>query len=180
MKNTLIALVVILSITACSNPNQKEIKEVDELITIAEETEKSLLSVDTARVFAIKKIMNEDYKILNQFTDTLGKEEAFRIADIVGNKKKFFRLSANYNKYVQEIKLSKSQLTNLKKDLENEAIKKEQFLRYFETEQQALMSINKKIHKSVDGIEQAIGKYELERPELLEIFEKRKKKAASN
>lgn len=176
MKNILIVISLIISATACTSPHKKEIEEVDALLSIAIETEKALLSVDTAKVFAIKKIMKEDYKILNQFSDTLNKEEAFRIADIVGNKKKFFRLSSNYIDYVHQIELSKNQLINLKKDLQNETLQIDQFAGYFETEEAVLMKLTQKIHKSVDGIDKAIGKYELERPKLLEIFEKRKQK----
>ena len=180
MKNILSVLIIGLVFMACESPNKKEIEEVNALLTIASDTEKMLLSVDTASVFKIKKIMGEDFKRLSSFSDTLKKEEAFRIADIFGSKKKVFRMAKNYVGYFTQLSLSKKQLSNLKKDLENGLLKDGKFQGYYESEQSVLMKLNADINKYANGMDAAIGKYELERPELLELLEKRKLRATNN
>ena len=85
-KYILVIIVVGLGVISCSNPNEKEIGEVNALISIVEETEKSLLSVDTSVVFDAKRQMDKDIAMLNQYIDTVNREEAFRLDDILGNK----------------------------------------------------------------------------------------------
>ncbi len=181
MKKYILILIVIgFGIVSCESPNKKEITEVESLLKRALESEKSLLSLDTARVFATNRMMKEDFASLNKFTDTLKKEEAFRIADIFGSKKKFVRLNSNYSNFLSQLEITKTQLNNLKRDLENDLIKKEQYLEYYNSENNVLIDLISKVNKYSNGIETAIGKYELERPELLEILNKRKLRAEEN
>lgn len=179
-KYILLILVIGFGFSACNNPNEKEIAEIDALLTIVNDTEKSLLSVDTSRVFAAKMEMEKDLAVFNKFTDTLNKEEAFKVADIFGNKKKLYRLTSNYSDFIRQINFSRDQLTNLKKDLENGLIKKEDFSGYYKTEETSLMNLNSRINQSINGIETVIGKFELDRQDLLKIIEQKKLKAAAN
>ncbi len=180
MKNFLIVLITSITLFSCGNANQKEIAEVDGLLTLIEETEKSLLSIDTARVFATQRQMEIDFKEYTQFTDTITREEVFRVDEIVGSKKKFNRTTKNYIAFLDNVNYSKEQLGNLKTDLKNGLIKKEQFLIYFESEKSAFNGLTKKIEKSIGDFEVAIAKYELERPEFLQLIENRRQRAAEN
>jgi hypothetical protein len=176
MKSYLILLTVVIGLCACSSPNQKEIGEVDELLLLVDSLEKSLLSIDTSRVLATGRQMDTDFKEYFQFTDTLTREEVFRVENIFGSKKRFLRIKKNYGALTQELSHSKKQLNNLKVDLKNGLVKKEQYRGYYDSEKNAYNGILHKISKSVINFEEAISKYELERPELLEFIEKRKQR----
>ncbi|MGB0882086.1 MAG: hypothetical protein ACPGSO_03975, partial [Vicingaceae bacterium] len=84
-------LFVAISLGACNTPNQNEIKEVEALIAKVDSTEKALLSLDTAKIFGTKRQLATDIKEFERIKDTLTREEAFRVADYFGSKKKFYR-----------------------------------------------------------------------------------------
>ncbi|PCI95048.1 MAG: hypothetical protein COB15_12600 [Flavobacteriales bacterium] len=181
MKKYILLIIVIgLGVISCSNPNEKEIGEVNALISIVEETEKSLLSVDTSVVFDAKRQMDKDIAMLNQYIDTVNREEAFRLDDVLGNKKKIHNLMKNYPEFIKQINFSKNQLTNLKQDLENDLMNKKDFKTHYAMEQEQLMVLNNQINKVVGNIDLAIEKLKSDRPELLEIIERRKLRASDN
>jgi hypothetical protein len=111
--------------------------QVDKLLSLVKEAEKEILTIDTSLVFSTKRQMVKDFKTYTQFTDTVSKEEAFRIDEIFGSKKKFIRITKKYNSFIVKIKHSKEQLNHLKTDLENELMSKEDFLTYYESEKTA-------------------------------------------
>ncbi len=179
-KYILLIFVIGLGFNACNNPYEKEIGEVEGLLVIVNDTEKSLLSVDTSRVFAAKRQMEKDLAEFNRTSDTLNRKEAFKVADIFGNKKKLYRLTSNYHDFMNQIKFSKNQLNNLKRDLKNGLITKEEFKNHQIMEQTAVMKLSTEINKAVDGLELALQKLELDRPELLKILEQRRLEIVTN
>jgi len=180
MKKYILLIVIVgIGLVAC-NPNEKEIAEVNDLMTVVEETEHSLFSIDTAKVFAVKKQMELDLKDFNTVNDTLSKEEAFMLGDIFASKKKLFRLEENFFRLMNEIEVSKKQLNDMRQDLESGVMSKEDFKKNFAIENTAIMNLGSQINKSVSGIEVAVQKFELDRPDLLKFLEKRKERASSN
>ena len=179
-KYVLLFLIIGLAFNACKNPNEKEIADVKALIVSVEDSEKFLFAVDTSKVFSFKRQMEKDLMNFNSIQDTLTKEEAFKVGDIFASKKRLFRLESNYPELIREIEFSKKQLNNLKQDLENQVMKKEDFKLNFATEKAAVKDLEGKINKSIQNIEVDLQKYELDREELLELIEKRKQRAAAN
>lgn len=169
-------LVVGLTFTACENLLQQEINEVDALLLIVKETENSLLLVDTSRVFEVKRKMVKDLAELDNFNDTLTREEAFRLGDIFASKNKIFRLKGKYGKLINQIEFSRKQLNNLKQDLENKVMKKEDFKLHYDVELTAVKELEMTLKKSIQGLEGGMQKYELDRKELFEIIEGEKHK----
>ncbi|MGB0883014.1 MAG: hypothetical protein ACPGSO_08660, partial [Vicingaceae bacterium] len=107
-------------------------------------------------------------------------EEAFRVADYFGSKKKFYRLSARYPQFIADIELSKKQLNNLKQDLENDLVKKDYYSTYYADEHSAFKDLEFQVNKLVTGIDVVVDKYETDRPKLLELMEELKQKSANN
>jgi len=179
-KYILIFLVLGLSFSSCKNAFEKEIGEVESLLSIVNDTEKSLLSVDTARVFSAKRQMEKDLAEINKTKDTLTKEEAFKIDELFASKKGIYRLTENYSNFIGQINFSKSQLTNLKQDLENGLMTKEAFTENIAKEQTYVLELNKEINKGVDGLEVNLEKLRLFRPEIEELIEQLKQKEIIN
>ena len=100
MKNFISILILGIIFIGCTNTYQNEIDQVDELLSLVKDAEKEILMIDTSRVFSMKRQMVRDFKNYTQFTDTVSKEEAFRIDEIFGNKKKFIRFAKNYNSLI--------------------------------------------------------------------------------
>ena len=165
---------------SCTNPNAKEIEEVDALLTIINDTEMSLLSIDTGLVFGTKRQMEMDIEEISNISDTITREEAFKLDDIFRSKKGFNTITNNYNGFLREIDFSKKQLNNLKQDLENGLMKEEDFKINYALEEEHILMLNGKIGKALNGLNLAIEKHKSDRPLLLEIIENKKLKAAAN
>jgi len=179
-KITLVLVGMIIVFTACKNEMSKEIGEVDGLITMVNEIEKTVLSVDTAKAFQAKRQISNDLQLIENLGDTLDKESAFILDDYYSGKKRLYRFYNNYKDFIVQIDYSKKQLDNLKQDLNNGIVTKENFKEYYMLEHASLMDLNSKVNKSVGGIEEAIQKMELKRPDILNLFEELKQKAASD
>ena len=176
----LFTIIAGLTLNSCENPNKKEIGEVDELISMIEDSEKSLLSVDTSVVFAAKRQMDIYIADINSLNDTLTREEAFQLEEFFGSKKRLHKIMGNYPGFIRQIEFSKDPLNNLKQDLENGLIKKEDFKTHYVTEQAEIMSLNAQINKAVGGLDFAVEKLESDKSAILEFIENKKLKAADN
>lgn len=180
--NKILFFVLILSLTftACKNAMEKEIGEVDALISMVDEIEKSVLSIDTTRAFAAKRQISMDLAMIESLGDTLDKATAFKLDDYYSGKKRLFRFSTNYKGFINQIGYAKDQLKNLKQDINNGLIEKDKFKDYYIEEQASVMELSSKVNKSISGIEVAIQKMELERDEILTLFEELKQKKSEN
>ena len=54
------------------------------------------------------------------------------------------------------------------------------FLTYYQSEKNNLDLLLLKINKATGGFDKAIAKYKLERPEIIELIENRRKRAVTN
>ena len=178
-KYILIGLVVGLIFVSC-NPNQKEIGEVESLLALIEDSEKSLLSVDTSLVFEVKRQMDQDIFSINTSGDTLTRKDAFKLDDVFGSKKRLHTIMRNYPGFLHQIEFSKKQLNNLKKDLEKGLVTKEDFTSYYKAEQNEVMELNSQISKALAGLDLSVIKFKKDRPIVLEILKKRKLNTATN
>ncbi|PJA09593.1 MAG: hypothetical protein COX70_01390 [Flavobacteriales bacterium CG_4_10_14_0_2_um_filter_32_8] len=177
-KYIILSLIFAIGFSSCKNAFEKELGEVEKLLAEVNETEKSLLAVDTAKVFSTKRQMEKDLLTINAINDTLTKAEAFKIDELFSSKKRVFRLAENYADFFGQINFSKNQLKNLKQDIENGLITKEDFAIHFVEEQNAVSELKKKISKRVDGLDVDLEKFRLFRPAIDEFIEHRKNKAA--
>ena len=180
MNNFLIILITGFIFMGCANANQKEIEQIDELLNLVTEVENELLAIDTSKVFAMKQQIVIDFKEYTQFTDTISKDEALRVDEIFGTKKKFIKISKNYTTFIKNAKHAKDQLNRLKTDLEKKLVSKEDYITYYQSEKIAVSDLKLRVSKSTSNFAVAISKYELERPELLELIEKRRQRSVVN
>jgi len=160
----------IFILQSCRNVNQKEIGEVDALLKIMADAEELLQAVDTSDLYSITTFVKADLKRLREYKDTLTKEAAFKVDDYIGRKKTLYALATNYSRYEFELKEERKQLNNLKQDLENNLIKKEDFVTYYESEQRAVLHINDQISIATEGMAERIKKMIDGREEFLKVL----------
>lgn len=158
-----------LLIQSCSS-FKKEVKEVDSLIKILNGTKELILSVDTAEVFPLKREVKKNLQNLQAYKDTLDRESAFLMSDYHSYRKTLYFISDNYYRFIAEVELSEKQLNDLKKDMNNGAITKENFVKYFEAEQAIIVDLNTKISKAVNGLEIIIREIKKIQPQVDEIM----------
>ncbi|HEY9083300.1 MAG TPA: hypothetical protein VIN73_08190 [Vicingaceae bacterium] len=157
---TLITFIAIsaIGLFSCGEDYTNEIGHVDGLIKILDSSEEVLHDVDTATLFEMTIFVKESIAKIKSKNDTLTKEAALEADQFVGRLKSLYGLSKNYNKYQQEIDLIRTQLNNLKQDLNNGIISKEQFPAYYEIEQGGVISINDKINHATNGMSNRLDK----------------------
>lgn len=165
---------------ACNNAYEKEIAEVQGLMKMVDEMEKSILSVDTSKAFTAKRNIASDIKTIEDLVDTLDRETAFRLDDLFSGKKKIYRFQENYNSILNQIKFAKNQLDNLKQDLSNGLIDKDTFGKYYSTEHASIIDLNMQVNKSVTGIDEIVQQYELNREEIKQLINELAQKSANN
>jgi len=161
LKNiTLITLVTFSSIWLCScnEDYTNEIGHVNGLIKILDSSEEVLHDVDTSTLFEMTIFIKQSIKKIQSKNDTLTKEAALEADQFVGRLKSLYNLSNNYKKYQKEIDLIRTQLNNLKQDLNNGIISKEKFPAYYENEQGAVITINENINHATNGISERFKK----------------------
>lgn len=156
----LITLVTFSSIGlfSCGEDYTNEIGHVDGLLKILDSSEKALHDVDTATLFEMTIFVKQSIEKIQSKNDTLTKEAALEADQFIGRLKSLYNLSKNYKKYQQEIDLIRTQLNNLKQDLNNGIIPKEQFAAYYEIEQGGVISINDKINHATNGMSNRLKK----------------------
>lgn len=160
-----------LLLVACKPNYNKEISQIDGLIEILTAAEEVLYSVSKDSLLEITQLVREDIKKIQSKNDTLTREAAFKADEYIGRLKHLTRLSINYGKMEGELELIKTQLENLKKDLQNGLIEQKDFLTYYESEKTAVILINDKIAKSTNGMSHRIRKMFANRPEFVALID---------
>jgi len=160
-----------LLLVACKPHYEREIAQIDGLSKILTASEEVLHSVNRDSLFEITQLVKEDIKRIQSKNDTLTREAAFKADEYVGRLKHLNRLYINYGKMEDELNTIKTQLENLKQDLQNELIQQKDFLTYYENEKTAVILINDKIAHSTNGMSHNIRKMFKNRAEFVALIE---------
>ncbi len=156
---------------SCSPNYEREIAQIDGLSKILTASEEVLHSVNRDSLFEITQLVKEDIKRIQSKNDTLTREAAFKADEYVGRLKHLNRLYINYGKMEDELNTIKTQLNNLKQDLQNGLIQQKDFLTYYESEKTAVILINDKIAHSTNGMSHNIRKMFKNRAEFVALIE---------
>lgn len=149
-------IVCFVVLFSCGAKYQKEIKELEHLSTMTLNSKEVLLSVDTAEVNKWMHQLHSDFQFIHKNRDTISKEIAIAL-DRFYQQNKAMRLFMNSYKDMHEaLEKNQEQLANLKEDLSNGAIAKDDFLKYHEVEQRFVTDLNTKINASVGGVAKAL------------------------
>lgn len=148
-------VVFIIALSACKNDqNEKFIAKVDSLNMELKAIETKVLSMDTADFK--KRIAYNDEKlayIQNNFTDTASKDQAIFMSDIIAVKRSYNKMLKQREDVIKEIVFSKTQLFDLKRDLQNNLILPNSFKEYFVAESKAINNISNTVNGLVKWAE---------------------------
>jgi hypothetical protein len=155
---------------SCKNANDKELGEIDGLIKILDTTEEALHAIDTSDLYSITKLVKEDLKRINKSNDTLTREAAYKVDLYIGRTKTLYSLSNNYTKFQTEIVDLKKQLNNLRQDVSNNLIKKEDYSKYYNSEQKMVLYVKEEVSLATRGMADRIKKMLEERDGFVEML----------
>ncbi|NUM50944.1 MAG: hypothetical protein HUU48_07490 [Flavobacteriales bacterium] len=156
-----------------SGKYQKEISALDSLHNLLNIAEQQLASTDTAKVRTIKAEMQKNMDFITEnYKDTFSMDMAMMLSDYAFPKKKVYRnFIGNYSKFLKDIEYTRSQLSNLKQDLENKSIPEDKVLTYFTTEQNAVLTICNTIDQNVNTIQTYFLRFDTLHPKVLHIVD---------
>jgi len=160
MKNTQLSIsffllaLIYLSNGACTRIDYtKELAQVDSLSVKVDSILSNLNAIDTSEVMGYIPLMKED---LQWIQENISEENVNAAKIFIYKVKTVNKLSLtftyDYVKAKKESELSKTQLFDLRKDLVNSSIEKNDALKYIEDERKAVEAINNHTIKMIERI----------------------------
>lgn len=139
----LTAILTIGVLFACKpSPYQKEIAQIDSLLSILHGTEQVYSEIDTGLLKEVEFHVKTRMAYLETRFDTLPYELAIFLSHYSYPLKKSYKKAIHYYKiYGEELQHSQKQLQNLKHDLKYNLIEKTKALQYLEEETQYVLKL---------------------------------------
>lgn len=170
-----ILLVAVLDTGCAGNRFKSEIKTCDSLLTILDNSSKVFATLDSAKYSEIREDVKKTiesienyYKTLN---DTMPTKEAFLLGDYKLVFKGYKRFPQHYAQHNEELKYSIKQITDLKTDMQNNAITKPVAKRFLAEE----TSNCSQLATSVSGFElqttKTLEKYLEQKPVMVQLMD---------
>ncbi|MBK5285283.1 MAG: hypothetical protein JJE25_07745 [Bacteroidia bacterium] len=128
---------------SCLKNNSAELKQTDSLITMLDSSEKIFLSFDTNLVKNILDSSDRKVELLRKFApDSLDKEITILLSDYLHINKTLEKSFGERNNVNPQITFSRKQLDDMKRDLNNGAMSKEDFTKNFPEEEKAVSELS--------------------------------------
>jgi len=153
MKNLIsisIILMFLLLVSCNSNNGAKKISRIDSLSTILNQLKAKMKNEELSNYKLLYNTVRANNQFFKENLTTLPNDTSFTNAFTMYGMidKTFKRYFKNLEKYEEEIKLSEKQLTNLKNDVKNKLLTKEEFEKYFKEELAAIFKLENEIKTS--------------------------------
>ena len=170
----IIIIIASLIIVGC-NPNKDKIGKVRSLHNVLDNTVELLDEVDTNTAYTANSQLQEELLFVQKtYQDTMDKETAMLLGDFYSMRKVLSYHQNNYEKYIEEIAYSRSQLDDLIADLENNKVPEDKFNQYYQSELDAILDLNTRIQHATNNAVSALDKYEKQHAKLQEIIDQLK------
>lgn len=173
-----LSLVVIIGLmTACgSNEYMQEVATIDSLQIELDEAVLTYQQWDIDSLDAIHATMQKQINIAKDLIragrDTLSLEDGITLGDYKSSSKVFRDVKSKSVHFQSEIKVSESQLTNLKKDLQNGTIaNKDSIKLYMDAEKEAVGQLIETLNQNNKKFELGMMKYEALYPKVTALLE---------
>lgn len=168
---------VILLLNSCGNiEKKKQISKIDELEVIVQQMQDELFNSKMDSIIIAFGDVSKTLSSLNKNSTGMISDTTFikLFEKYTKIKKQLKSLNKQLNILVGNIQYSKSQLSNLKKDILEKSIKVEQIREYLEGEQMAVDEIKEKFKPALEKIEKRMKSYHEMRPVMKKIEKKLK------
>lgn len=172
LKNIFSLIILAITFVACGPqiPSEK-IAKIDSLEHGLDSAEQRLLAIDSARAFEM--VNNYEAKLsyfLGVVEDTLPREEAFFIDSWYRLRKVVRKYASYYSPLINEIRISKQQMKDLRYDAENGLVEEKYFDEYIELETENVESVTVSTHEMMDKFEKFVPLYEEKLPRMDSLY----------
>jgi len=147
----IISAIISLGLLSCSNSSKIKIQvsRVDSLYFVAKILENQAASVNIDTITSYKLYIDKTTKFILSNSKLISEDKLLSRNIIkLGNAGRVFKkFNQNYSDLLNDIKFSKTQLKNLKEDLNNGLVKESDFVKYYEDEKKAIEDVKKEVIK---------------------------------
>jgi hypothetical protein len=151
-------------------PTEK-MAEIDTLELKLDSAQQRLVAIDSAKAFEM--VNNYEAKLsffLEDVQDTLPREEAFFIDSWYRLRKVVRKYATYYSPLLNEIKISKQQMKDLRFDSENGLLEEKHFDEYLELEKENVESVTISTHEMMEKFEKFVPLYEKKLPRMDSLY----------
>lgn len=168
-----LALISIVAFSSCNSAvKKKQIAKIDSLITIIDTTGSKLKTINKDTVtkkFEAYKKTNE--KVAEHYQKYRNEENWSYLCNYQNVRKPFKTMVLNYNSFNAELKSAREQLENLKHDVQEGLISKEEFNNFIILEAKNTHEISFKINKQVESVLGQYKNFDTIQPYLLKLID---------
>jgi len=172
----IISAIISFGLFSCSNSSKIKIQvsRVDSLYFIATVLENQAASVNIDTINSYKLYIDKTTKFILSNSKLIPEDKLLSKNIIkLGNAGRVFKkFNKNYTDLLNDIKFSKTQLKNLKEDLNNGLVKESDFVKYYEDEKKAIEDVKKEVIKLKAKLVYSIQIYYQYKPYFEETVEK--------
>lgn len=166
-------------LTSCGNRNEKFFAEVEKLEETLARAEESLKVIDTSKTGEYYRISNENLTFIHDnFKDTMNRETTLMIADYAASRKSLRMLMENYTDVTKELAYSRTQLSSLKADIQNNLMAEDKFTDYYASESKSVEKLDELVQNLVQWYDSALKMYETKSPPVEKFISRLKEKQA--
>ncbi|GAB4283892.1 MAG: hypothetical protein Kow0068_08830 [Marinilabiliales bacterium] len=158
---------------SCDNNTSKYLNRTDSLLTEANQLKNIANNIhsDSIEIYyhEIKNIDKQLTSLIKGFPeDSLMKQKILKLGEI---EKVFKKSPPDIKKLKEEINISVKQLNDLRHDIENKLISKEEIIKYYNEEKSILDELSPRIKHKSESINKYFNDYHMLKPEIIEFID---------
>lgn len=160
-------------LTSCSNPEIEEmVAIIDSSYSAVQKSEAELMSIDTAVIGKMVRYNTTALSsIQNNFKDTATKQQSIFISDINAVRRSFNKLNVQRESLINDMIYAKSQLNDIKKDVNNGLMTRKDFDDHFPIEKQAVTLFITTVESSLIWNKSNTKRFETMKPQIEKFLE---------
>ena len=138
---------------ACqSNEYKAELNEIESLNKTIDTAEQKILALDTAEIYRRLNKQIHDLNFIQTNIDSMSRTNAFILNEYAAYKKAYSKWGEKIPIFFKEIELRRNQLTDLKKDIQNDIHIKDSILSYIDKEDYYISALRQIVHQMEFGL----------------------------
>ncbi len=171
-----VSLIGMLFTTSCGHKKVKyRLAQIDTLTILLDKTELMLNEINNDSITAMLKEVQQKNEAIYPVSHTkLNMKERSDYFQFTSVEKQFKSYLNDHIKNLDELKLSRKQITDLKTDVENHAIKDKKFDEYYLTENTSVNTLFNMVKSSLYKLKQNTEKYNLFNPIITKLMNDKK------
>jgi len=168
-----LALISLVTFSSCNTAvKKKQLAKIDSLISIIDTTGSHLNAINKDTVAKKYEAYNETNKKVAEHYQKYRNEENWNyVCNYQNVRKPFKTMVINYGSFNSELKSAREQLENLKHDVQEGLISKEEFDNFFILEAKNTNEISFKINKQVESVLNQYKNFDTIQPYILKLID---------